>query len=96
MSYGRQNPEYETERSVEDALAIMTAFLQPELDDDLIEVALRNALEVTDHTVLTYNLGLIMRVVVSIAAGRANLDPRALAREVATATAAAMLGPDQD
>lgn len=50
----RQNPDYPVERSVQDAVALVTAVASR--DERLEEPALRQALEGTDHTLLACNL----------------------------------------
>lgn len=47
----RQNPDYPLEDTHRDAMALVTAFLAH--DESLEDQALRNALDGTDHTLLT-------------------------------------------
>lgn len=76
----RQNPEYDGDQTMRDAMAVMTAFAQPDLDEDLVDQVLQIALDGTDHTHLVYNLGLISRMILSVAASGLGMTPDEVVR----------------
>ena len=59
----RQNPHYPADASMRDALALVTAQLHG--DDALVNDALRNALDGTDHTMLAHELGMLAALTIT-------------------------------
>lgn len=90
----RQNPEYDGDDTMRDAMAIATAFVQADFDDELVEEALRNGLEGTDHTHLVYNLGMINRMVLHLAAPAVGMAPDEMLRMIAAQLAQAIEDAD--
>lgn len=82
----RQDPDYGASQSLEDALAIMTAMIETEggnRDVAILEQALHDALEGTNHTELVYEIATVAWVAVRLAAHAAGVDPREYHRTVA-------------
>lgn len=86
----RQDPSYSTDDSTRDAVALLTVFSQPELDDDLIQSAMENALEGTDHTHLVFNLGMLCRMLAIGAAKCEGVAPAEYVRQLGEAVASSI------